>query len=55
MKNKNYIVTNPQKTNWLKGAKIIRISPWEKDGALFTNLHGRGPAIWASREEVTEG
>ena len=55
MKNKNYIVTNPQKTNWIKGAKIIRISPWEKDGALFTNLHGRGPALWASQEEVTEG
>tara|TARA_R100000951_G_scaffold12520_1_gene10067 strand:- start:1098 stop:1328 length:231 start_codon:yes stop_codon:yes gene_type:complete len=55
MKNKIYTVTNPTKTNWIKGAKVRRLSPWQKDGALFTNAEGAGPAIWASQEEVTKG
>lgn len=55
MKNKIYTVTNPTKTNWIKGAKFRRLSPWQKDGALFTNAEDAGPAIWASQEEVTKG
>ena len=55
MKNTFYTVTNPTKTNWIKGAKIRRVSAWKKDGALFTNAEGAGPAIWASQEEVTKG
>ena len=56
MKNKNYTVTNPQKTNWIKGAKVRRVSPWfQSRRALFTNAEGFGPAKWASQGEVTEG
>lgn len=54
MENTLYTVTAPKKTYWIKGAKIRRISPWQKDGAFFTSAIEFGPCIWADKSEITK-